>query len=221
MKTIFKMKRDARIGKLYPIYLTGSFPISMLRNRAVSDALSMGCDYILMIDNDMAPDLPDDEDGGKPFWETAWEFMMHRREMEAYADYPPCAVAAPYLCDSDGGFYSTDWKTTDPKCRSIDDLVQISKEDALSRRGILPVATTQTGLILYDMRSFGEITPPWFTFYWQDPAQLYMQASEDHYQTWKSNASGFPVYMAWDCWAGHLKTKYVIRNVPEDVDIGF
>lgn len=221
MKTIFEMKKDARIDKLYPIYLTGSFPISMLRNRAVSNALTMGCDYILMIDNDMAPDLPDEEHGGKPFWKTVWEFMMHRREMEGYADYPPCAVAAPYLCDADGDFYSTDWKTSDYRKRDFSDLVPIDKEDAFSRRGIQPIATTQTGLILYDLRVFTKIPPPWFTFRWQDEHQFYMLASEDHYMTWKANVNRCPVYMAWDCWAGHLKTKYVTRDVPEDVDIGF
>lgn len=221
MKTIFKMKKDPRIDRLYPIYMTGSFPISMLRNRAVSNAINQKCDYILMIDNDMAPDLPDEEHGGKPFWETAWEFMMHRREMEEYADYPPCAVAAPYLCDAEGEFYSTDWGTTDPERRTIEDVVPIEKADALSRTGIGPVATTQTGLILYDMRSFLDICPPWFTFYWQDTCQFYMRASEDHYQTWKSNVSGFPVYVAWDCWSGHVKTRYVIRDMPEGVDLGF
>lgn len=205
MRTVIEAKRDPRISRLYPTYLTGSFPISMLRNRAVSNASREGCDYILMIDNDMVPDTP----GGLPFWKTAWEFMMDRRER----GLSPAVIAAPYLCNDDGEFYSTDWaEPNNPDKRGFDDLVPISRDDAFSRRGIQPIATTQTGLILYDIRVFQIVPPPWFTFQWQDGPQFYMQASEDHYNTRKCNVCGCPVFMAWDCWSGHLKTKFVIRD---------
>lgn len=208
MKTVLKMKRNPRIERIYPIYQTGSFPINMLRNRAACAAVENGCDYLLMIDNDMAPDVPED---GSPFWETAWEFMMGRRD----GGLSPAVVAAPYLCNAGGDFYSTDWKDpNDPSRVGFDDLVPIDKEDAFSRRGIKPVATTQTGLILYDIRVFETVPPPWFTFEWQDRAQFFMLASEDHYNTRKCNAYGCPVFMAWDSWAGHMKTLYVTRDLP-------
>lgn len=215
MKTVLKMKKDPRVDRIYPIYQTGSFPINMLRNRAACAAVENGCDYILMIDNDMAPDVPE---GQKPFWDTAWEFMLDRREK----GLSPAAVAAPYLCNAGGDFYSTDWKESEnPWASDYEDLVPISKEDAFSRRGIQPVATTQTGLILYDTRVFQKVPPPWFTFEWQDKSQFFMLASEDHYNTRKCNIRGCPVFVAWDCWSGHMKTAYVTRDVPrEEADRG-
>lgn len=210
METVLKMKEDPRVERMFPIYMTGSLPIAILRNRAVAIAAGAKCDYLLMIDNDMLPDRPA---GSRPFWDTAWGFMMARDR-----GLPPATVAAPYLCDADEGFYSTDWRTDDRTAKGDDDVVLIRKEDAFARRGIGPVASTQTGLILYDMRAFDVIEPPWFTFDWQEPSHMFMSASEDHYQTRKSGASGCPVYVAWDSWACHLKTQYVTRGVPEGVD---
>ena len=218
MRTAIAMKRDRRVSQIYPLYLTGSFPISMLRNRAVSNALAVGCDYLLMIDNDMVPDLPIEDHSGNEvsFWKTAWEFMINRREREVDEVLSPAVIAAPYLCNEDGDFYSTDWKYPDNPWKSdYEDLVPISRDDAFSRRGIQTVATTQTGLILYDLRVFDIIPPPWFTFEWQDSHQFFMLASEDHFQTRRCSVFGCPVYMAWDCWAGHLKTQFVLRDPPE------
>ena len=49
-------------------------PITMTRNEAVDDALTAKCDYLLMVDSDMCPDLH--EKGAKPFWKTSWAFMQ-------------------------------------------------------------------------------------------------------------------------------------------------
>lgn len=211
LKTVLEMKKDPRIEYIHPIYQSSSFPISLLRNRAVAAAIGEKCDYLLMIDYDMAPDTP----VGKPFWSTAWEFMMERRRREETERLMPATIAAPYLCDSFGAFYSNDWKTDDTSKRDYEDLATISYEDAISRRGIQQVATTQTGLMLCDLRAFAYVVPPWFSFEWQDAYQFFIIASEDHYMTRKLSISGCPVYLAWDSWAAHIKTTHVTRGALE------
>jgi hypothetical protein len=97
-------------------------------------------DYLLMVDSDMGPDyLLGDDPTATPFWKTAWEFMMERREQEQALDdemfgktyqgktpdcqvhadwmkrelfenYPPATIAAPYCGPPpDEGCYVFQW----------------------------------------------------------------------------------------------------------------
>ncbi len=207
LKTVLEMGKDSRISKVYTGYQEGNCPVGMLRNLSVRNAMVDQCDYILMIDNDMAPDpiVP----GLKPFWKTAWEFTMDRRSREEAEELMPATVAAPYFSDADGSFLAYE---INPEAEvGKDDLVLVDREDALSRRGMGLVTAAQTGLILYDMRVFHYMPKPWFTYEWKDAEQDRVNLADDFYQTRNLTLAGLPVYIAWDCWSAHLKSKCVAR----------
>lgn len=221
---------DPRVEEIHNRYLADT-PITMTRNKCIKTALAKGIDYLLMIDADMSPDC---EAGAPEFWETAWEFMMDRRELEQFAfwsdastseddlangkiaGYPPATVAAPY-----GGPPPTEscyvfrWEErstgdVDPNFK----LAMIDRDDAARRTGIEEVAALPTGLILYDMRVFKKLPPPWFRYEWADVEETEKASTEDVYQTRNASLMGMPQFCAWDCWAAHIKTKYVVKPKP-------
>ena len=69
---------SALISEIVPHKEIGT-PITCLRNKTVGCAIAADCDYLLMIDSDMDPDIVP---GAPLFWDTAWKFMMNRRRRE-------------------------------------------------------------------------------------------------------------------------------------------
>ncbi len=202
-------------------------PITMLRNRSVLDARSKGCHYLLMIDSDMDPDTP--YEGSEPFWPVAWEFMMNRREWEegrkvielndgrkclATSDskYAPATIAAPYCGPSpDQCCYVFEWKGRGSRHPNPDfQLGMVPRESAAIRTGIQEAAALPTGLILYDLRVFDVLPPPWFEYEYADPPFNSQKCTtEDVYQTRNASILGLPQYCAWSSWASHMKTERV------------
>lgn len=297
MNLMETLHNDDRIGEIHPFRLSDT-PITMSRNRCVKTALDLGIDYLLMIDADMSPDC---EPGARPFWETAWEFMMDRRasgidsatEIEyeaeaalammdkgiwltsggytwrntpdnryngrawgeycAYGDFPGCirssdahtiedirmhgrwrlsphnnpmlpglppaTIAAPYCgpppheCVYVFRWASKSSGDAEPSFR----LEMFDRDDAARKTGIEEVAALPTGLILYDMRVFKTLPPPWFKYEWTDQYETHKASTEDVYQTRNASLMGLPQFCTWDCWAGHIKTKTVTKPVPMTV----
>ena len=58
-------------------------PITCLRNKTVGCAIAADCDYLLMIDSDMDPDIVP---GAPLFWDTAWKFMINRQTREGMGE---------------------------------------------------------------------------------------------------------------------------------------
>lgn len=290
---------DARVAKIYPWRLSDT-PITMSRNRCVQDAMKLGVDYLLMIDADMSPDHEPD---GKPFWNTAWDFLMDRRTCEGvppekkwyhadeafnlmnqgvwmtcgsltwrnYKDssgemygehfeggpYPGCVRSNDAFRYSDLAPRTSQWvKTFDdpaagvvlepatvaaPYCgppphecvyvfrwagKSSGDpepifrLEMVDRDDAAKLTGVEEVAALPTGLILYDVRVFHKLPPPWFDYEWADePYRTQKASTEDVFQTRNASLMGMPQFCAWDCWAGHVKTKTVGKPQPMTVPI--
>lgn len=236
MKTALEMARDERISEIVP-YWESDTPITMVRNRAVKAALELQCDYLLMIDSDMAPDCEPD---GRPFWSTAWNFLMNRREQEeafrlghasedheilerAIRDeFPPATIAAPYCGPAPNELvYVFRWKSKESHSADLGfKLEMIDRDDAARRGGIESVAALPTGLILYDTRVFRILPPPWFEYEYADPPFNTTKATtEDVYQTRNASLLGLPQFCAWDCWAGHNKNKRVRKPRPVTSDI--
>jgi hypothetical protein len=193
-------------------------PITMTRNRAVKDALAHGSDYLLMIDSDIVPDI--DEEGSRPFWETAWDFMLRRRARETGQSLPPATIGAPYCgpppIENIFVFHWGNWESDDPDHKIA--IQQYTREHAASLTGIGEVAALPTGLILYDLRLFRQLPKPWFDYEWADEERSEKASTEDVYQTRNASLLGFPQYCAWDCWAGHMKTKRVGKPHPITVE---
>ncbi len=223
VRTVRKMDRDPRISEVVSLTYADT-PIPMLRNRSVKDAAAAGCDYLLMIDSDMAPDI---HPLATPFWDVAWEFLMVRRMDEREAEYalregngdvprqsyPPATICAPYCGPPpDELVYVFHWTNREsaspnPNFR----LEAVSRAHAAVKVGIEEMGALPTGLILYDMRVFEILPPPWFAYEYEDSWETQKATTEDVYQTRNASMLGLPQYCAWGCFAGHVKSKVVGR----------
>lgn len=192
-------------------------PITMTRNDMVNQALAAGVDLMLMIDSDMAPDCELGEDPlAKPFWTTSVEFVLNH--------HGPCVVGAPYCGPPPHeNVYVFEWQNfeTDQPNVSIK-LGQIPREKAAVLGGIQEVAALPTGLILFDMRGFRQVPPPWFSYEYEGDGppcptckvpkpglQAKKSSTEDVVLTRDLSIGGVKQYCNWDAWAGHVKRKVV------------
>ena len=221
METYKKMRAHPLVEGVLDITISDT-PITMSRNRAVKEALLAGCDYILMLDSDMVPDyLVGKDPTARPFWDTAWNFMMNRREKEIALDgtpphattasYPPATIAAPYCGPPpfEHAFVFR-WKSMQSDCPDpIFRLEMMEREEAALRGGIEEVAAMPTGLILYDARVFKGLPKPWYDYEWGDDERSVKISTEDVYQTRNASLLKMPQFILWDSWAAHMKTKAV------------
>jgi hypothetical protein len=180
-------------------------PITMVRNLCVEDALSLGVDYLLMIDSDMHPDEPNLH--CKPFYRVAFDFLWQRGA--------PACIAAPYVGPGHHqNIFVFRWRNTNnyglvPGNFKID---QYTREEAVERSGIEKVAALPTGLIMYDMRVFERLDPTdrGYFYYEYDTNRTEKHSTEDVTLTrdlslaWQDNQRA-GCYCAWDCWAEHIK----------------
>lgn len=225
IETAIKMSKDPRISRLLPVRISDT-PISMSRNRAAKQALDNNCDYLLMIDSDMMPDLP--YPGAKKFWDSSWEFMVRRRDNEESIRasggdqpgqveehlrtwYAPATVAAPYCGPApDECVYVFQWTAKETGAGNPQfALTMIPREDAALRSGFQEVPALPTGLILYDTRVFQSTKPPWYCYEYEDEYECVKVTTEDVYQTRNAGLAKCPQYVNWDAWAGHIKLKIV------------
>ena len=218
METYKKMREDYRVEGVLDITISET-PITMSRNRAVKEALAAGCDYILMLDSDMVPDyLVGHDPTARPFWDTAWKFMMHRRFEETKPrqepqpePLAPATIAAPYCGPPpfEHAFVFR-WKSMQSDCPDpIFRLEMMEREEAALRGGIEEVAAMPTGLILYDARVFRDLPRPWYDYEWGDAERSIKISTEDVYQTRNASLLKMPQFILWDSWAAHMKTKAV------------
>lgn len=190
-------------------------PITMSRNRVCHEALKEGCDYLLMLDADMKPDYLVGEDPlAKPFFPTAWDFLMRHR-------HQPCCVAAPYCGPSpDQTVYVARWTDQNAGGPSLwPKLEAFSRDEAAHKTGFEEVGGLATGVMLIDCRVLQGMERPaskqqeagqWFDYEWSDPpANTKKATTEDYFFTRNARFFGFPQYVAWDCWAGHWKPQLV------------
>jgi hypothetical protein len=213
MSLIEPLHVDGRISKVVPWKLSDT-PITMCRNRCVAMALQTQIDYLLMVDSDMSPDC---QPGAPLFWDTAWEFMMSRRPMEdSDPGLPPATIAAPYCGPGPHeNVYIFRWSgntTGDPSPSWK--LCMYDRDDASRQSGIQEVAALPTGLILYDVRVFKKLPPPWFDYEWDEPCRSQKLSTEDVFQTRNAALIGLPQFVAWDCWAGHVKLETITKPRP-------
>lgn len=225
------LMKDPRVSGIHETVICDT-PITMGRNRAVKECLAAKVDYIIMVDSDMHPDyLVGIHPDAKPFWPTAWKFLLERREMEEdcsfklhgfgmtreeydawmWEHYPPLTVAAPYCGPPPEELpYIFKWRSVESDNPNDDHrLKMMDRETASERGGIEIVAALPTGLIAYDSRVFRKLPMPWFDYEWGDPERSIKASTEDVFQTRNASLLGMPQRVLWDCWAIHVKTKHV------------
>jgi hypothetical protein len=184
-------------------------PIPALRNLCLKDAALLGYDFVLMVDSDMAPDLP--YPGAEPFWPTAFNF--------AIASARPCVIAAPYCAaPPDERVLVSRWENEQSNHPNPDfQLRDYGRAEASMLTGIQPVAAVPAGVMLIDMRAVAEVPYPRFAYEYTDATQSAVATTEDTYFTRNLGYLGVPVYCHWSAWAGHHKSKRVGKplQVPE------
>lgn len=196
----YKCDHD-RIDEVF-VWWKSDTPITMTRNLSVREAKKHGVDYLLMIDNDMAPDQP--VPGAKPFWETAFDFLWGRGV--------PAVVGAPYVGP---GFhqnvYVFRWQSANnwAGAKNNHSIAKYGRAEASRKSGIEQVAALPTGLILYDMRLFERMKQPMYYYEMTDDWSEKLSTEDvtntrDIAFTW-SDVPGAGVFCAWDCWAEHIK----------------
>lgn len=234
IETIATMKADPRIGEVKRVSIADT-PITMVRNRFVEIGRRVGADALLMIDSDQYPDyeLQNGNKSAKPFWNTSFDFLYDHWEKG------PCVIGAPYCGPSPhNNVYVFQW--TNLRNETSDNVVKLSaytREHAAVMSGIQPAAALPTGLILFDIRCFDLVDPPYFYYQYkgdgkrcgecngQRPGkQTHKSATEDVSATRDISLAGqaklkySPVYVNWDAWAGHVKQEIVGKPKPIFVD---
>jgi hypothetical protein len=229
IETSIKIFKDPRFeGPM--IWTKSDTPITMVRNQAVRAALEQKVDILIMLDNDMFPDMDAvHRKAPAKFWESSIEFMLNHWEKG------PCIIAAPYCGPPPHeNVYVFQWGTIashDPDDGSKFKLQQYSREEAAEMGGIKEAAALPTGLCMFDMRIFSgykcpdtgvdkKLLPPWFYYEWDDEFATGKASTEDVTMTRDCSLMGIPVYCNWDAWACHIKQKAVGRPHilrPQDV----
>lgn len=219
--------RDPRFDVIFPKPLDDT-PITMTRNRSVEIAKRLEADFLLMIDSDMEPDCELGTDPRvKEFWPTTIDFMLKHQG--------PCVVGAPYCGPPPlENIYVFNWQNMETSpANNLNGmkLGQFSREHAFMLEGIQEVAALPTGLIVFDMRGFDRIEPPYFSYEFdgQGPRcpgcgepkrgpESNKCSTEDVVTTRDLSIAGVPQYCNWDAWAGHRKMKTVRKPRPFTAD---
>lgn len=218
--------RDGRIGR-FDVMRFADTPITMTRNAAALEALKGGYDLLLMCDNDTIPDVERGEDPqAKPFWPVALDFVLNHPG--------PCVVGAPYCGPPPEELpYVFRWRNKESHAANPTESLQMyTREEAAAMSGVHEVAALPTGLILFDVRAFRALPPPWFTYQYKGdgpecPAcgepkprfQTEKASTEDVVCTRDMSILGVRQYCTFDSWAGHVKRKVVRKPRPVTPDV--
>jgi hypothetical protein len=214
-QTLLKCKTDSRfanrIEEVYDTDITDT-PISMTRNLAIRQAREAKADVIIMVDSDQVPDVHLGEPGVKPWFDSSLAFLL-----EQYDKGKPVAIGAPYCGPPPHeNVYVFQWRNFESDDPNLGhQLAQYDREHAAVMAGIMPVAALPTGLIMFDIRLFDLIAPPYFDYEYRDRFRSEKVSTEDVVSTRDmslviQHKLGYnPVFCNWDAWAGHAKPKIV------------
>lgn len=177
------------------------YPTDRIRNLILSKAMASGFDFVLMIDDDMKPDVGMGSDpDAVPFLPAALNFAVDHDG--------PCFVGAPYT--SAPPFQRVlvmRWAERVPD--QLDgvglELRSYTREEAAGLTGVGRVAALPTGMLLIDLRAVKAHPQPWFSYEFSDKAHTQLASTEDVVFTRDADWMGVPQYCTWSSWAGHHK----------------
>jgi len=223
-ETICKMRADPRIGKdNIKLWRRNDTPITLGRNQACLVAEQLGMDLLVMLDNDLSPDLnyPD----AVPFWDTAFDFWVNHKG--------PCVIAAPY-CGPPPFEMPFVFRFVNQETGSRNPDFQLEaypRDYAATLKGVQRVAALPTGLMMIDMRAVRKLPHPRFYYEWKDDGpvcphcrvkkpgpQVQKTGTEDVTFSRDLHFAGVPLYATFSSWAGHWKPKLVPKPgfIPDD-----
>lgn len=200
--------KDKRIGPI-SIQTVSDTPATLTRNRIVRKAQSAGADVLVMLDSDQGMMYHEGEHGVKDFFKSSFDFLCE------HYDKGPCVIGAPYCgppTRDNENMYVFRWRIpSDRGSETLFSLDQYTREEAALMTGISEVAALPTGAIMYDMRCFDLIEPPYFKYEWKDKYEDEKGSTEDVQNTRDISIAGIlkhgynPVFCNWDSPVGHWK----------------
>ena len=205
VRAMGQAKSDPRIEKVMSWYISDT-PVTMSRNRAIEIAKSHNVDFVIMVDDDVFPDMYVDRDPkAQPFFPLAFDFLVKHNG--------PAMIAVPYCGPPPiENIYVFRWATCQSDHPNPDlKIDQYSREEAAVATGIEEVAALPTGLCMFHLSAVDKLKPPYFYYEWKDKREQEKASTEDVTFTRDLAFAGVPIYVAWDCWAGHWKQKCVGR----------
>jgi hypothetical protein len=208
--TYWQVTHPDEVQDLLILPIIGCTGTDVARNRAVKRAQQEKADYLLMVDDDMR--LPLDWFG------KCVAFMKQQREKSTV----PCVLGLPYCSQPPvEQVLVFDW--TDKQNDTMDlnaQLEKVSRQDAARRKGIERVAGIGAGCVCYDMRVFDRISPPYYSYTYNEDHTAIVE-SEECVLHRRLFVADVPIYCDWDNWATHIKPKEVGKPMTlqkKDVD---
>lgn len=193
---------------------TQGYPTDRVRNAACAQGKRDGFHFLLMIDDDMKPDLLlGSDDSAKEFLPTALDFAL--------AHDGPCLVGAPYCGQPPMQevmvMKNREYAPDHPEGMGLK-LDKYTRDEAAVMTGFRRCAALGTGCLLIDLRVLDVLPPPWFSYEFADPPfNTQLASTEDIVFTRNCDWLGIPNYCAWDSWAGHQKTYLTGKPQPAPV----
>lgn len=213
-KAIPEMQDHPRVEAV-AVGTTFGYPTDRMRNAVCKQALAQGYDFLLMLDDDVHPDLHLGHDPqAKPFLPTALDYC--------YGQPGPVVVGAPYT----GGppaqrvmvMRDRDVQPDAPAGwgKKLD---SYTREEAAGMTGFGRVSALPTGCMLIDLRCLAVLPPPWFSYEYADPPfNTTLASTEDIVFSRNLSWLGVPQVCAWNSWCGHVKTYTASKPMPCPVD---
>lgn len=200
----YQLKDHPRVDEVYISYCSG-YPTDRVRNGAVADAKRNRHHFMLMLDDDMMPDIGLSREYRDPqavgFFPSAIDFALSHDG--------PCCIGAPYTSSPPyQEVLVTKQRTTIP---DLEDglglrLDKFTRDEASQLAGIQRVAALPTGCLLIDLRAIDVLPPPWFSYEYKDaPLNTAIASTEDTVFSRNLDWLGVPQYCHWSAWAGHHK----------------
>lgn len=207
-----RLTREGVIREVHH-YHDSAAPVNVVRNRIAKYAVEHDVDVIVMVDNDMGPDMvnPDVQ-----FVPSSFDFLRAR-----YEEGPSVIVAPACTAPPDERPVVGRWRTLAKGSQYALDLY--TREEAAAKTGIQPEDVAGLGLCMIDTRVFTgfdvkeggslkriALRPPWFYWEWDSEFQTGFVTGEDTSFTRDVAAMGHRygvplLYVNWDCWAVHYK----------------
>jgi hypothetical protein len=178
--------------------------IAMCRNKTVEDARKHGVTHILWVDPDMAVDCYVKRDRNdnpvgraRPFFDEAWNFILDAKRPT------PAVLGVPYC----GCYPFRPVQVFAFNERGA--LARIPHKESYNLRGWTQVGAVGTGLMLTPMTVFDRMDYPYFHDQYQDVTESSLRQSQDVFFCLKCKQAGIPIYVNWDCPAGHRQSSVV------------
>lgn len=169
---------------------TQKFPTDCARNSIVKTAQDRRADFLMMIDVDGAPAVG-----------TFKSFFTFLRTQQV-----PSVVGAPYVA-ADGEVQVFHWTTQQQIKKPLDSfaLTRYNRDLAATKTGFERVASMGTHCVMFDMRVFGQVPPPYFRYQYADASFCDVRETEDCWCMRQFFHSDIPMFVDWDHPAAHFK----------------